>query len=130
MSRTVATTVTEDAGNADGADRTDRELKAKQRALWALGDYPYVPVDLIAELGPRLVEAVGVRRGQRVLDVAASTGNAAVPAALAGAEVVASDLTLELFDAGRAYPARHGVTSAGSRATPKTCPTPTTASTC
>ena len=39
---------------------------------------------MIAELGPRLVDAVGVRRGERVLDVAAGTGNAAVPAALAG----------------------------------------------
>jgi SAM-dependent methyltransferase len=92
------------------ADVADRELKAKHRALWSLGDYPYVATDLIAELGPRLVDAVGVRRGERVLDVAAGTGNAAVPAALAGAEVVASDLTPELFDAGRAYAARHGVT--------------------
>jgi len=96
--------------DAAAADTADRELKAKHRAMWGLGDYPYVATDLIAELGPRLVDAVGVRRGERVLDVAAGTGNASVPAALAGAEVVASDLTPELFDAGRAYAARHGVT--------------------
>lgn len=47
--------------------------------------------------------------GGRPAGVAAGTGNAAVPAALAGAEVVASDLTPELFPAGRAYAARHGV---------------------
>ena len=37
----------------------DRALKAKHRAMWGLGDYPYVATDLIAELGPRLVEAAG-----------------------------------------------------------------------
>lgn len=50
-----------------------------------------------------------MRRGQRVLDVAAGAGNAAIPAAELGAEVVASDLTPELFDAGRAEAAARGV---------------------
>src|SRR3712207_7053291 len=87
----------------------DRALKAKHRAMWALGDYPAVATDLIAELGPELVAASRVRPGDRVLDVAAGTGNAAVPAALTGADVTASDLTPELFVAGRAFAARHGV---------------------
>jgi SAM-dependent methyltransferase len=87
----------------------DRTLKAKHRALWASGDYPAVASELIPELGPRLVTASGVRAGQRVLDVAAGSGNAAVPAAAAGATVIASDLTPELFDAGRAHAARQGV---------------------
>ena len=107
----------------------DRALKAKHRAMWALGDYPAVAIDVIPELGPELVAAAGVRAGDRVLDIAAGTGNAAVPAALTGAYVVASDLTPELFDAGRAFAARHGVESPGRRATPRPCPTPTTAST-
>jgi ubiquinone/menaquinone biosynthesis C-methylase UbiE len=87
----------------------DRALKARHRAIWALGDYPAVARDVIPELGPVLVAAAGVRPGDRVLDVAAGTGNAAVPAALAGAEVVASDLTPELFAAGREFAARAGV---------------------
>ena len=87
----------------------DRALKAKHRAVWAAGDYPSIAADLISELGPVLVEASGVRAGDRVLDVAAGTGNAAVPAALTGAHVTASDLTPELFPAGRAFAARHGV---------------------
>ena len=87
----------------------DRALKAKHRAMWALGDYPAVAIDVIPELGPELVAAAGVRAGDRVLDIAAGTGNAAVPAALTGADVTASDLTPELFDAGRAFAARHGV---------------------
>jgi ubiquinone/menaquinone biosynthesis C-methylase UbiE len=92
------------------ADQTaDQQLKAKHRALWAAGDYPAVATDLIPTLGPTLVEASGVRAGQRVLDVAAGSGNAAIPAAATGASVVASDLTPELFDAGRRIAARRGV---------------------
>ena len=79
----------------------DRALKAKHRAVWAFGDYPRLAHELIAELGPTLVEAAGVRPGERVLDVAAGAGNAAIPAALAGATVVASDLTPELLESGR-----------------------------
>ncbi len=78
----------------------DAALKAKHRAMWALGDYPSVAVDLIPSLGRVLVQAVGVGPGQRVLDVAAGTGNAALPAVQAGAYVVASDLTPELLSAG------------------------------
>jgi SAM-dependent methyltransferase len=92
------------------ADQTaDQQLKAKHRALWAVGDYPAVATDLIPALGPTLVEASGVRAGQRVLDVAAGSGNAAIPAAATGASVVASDLTPELFDAGRRIAAQRGV---------------------
>ncbi len=87
----------------------DRQLKAKHRALWAAGDYPAVAAELIPALGPRLVEACGIGTGQRVLDVAAGSGNAAIPAAEAGAIVTASDLTPELFDAGRAIAAQRGV---------------------
>ena len=79
----------------------DRELKAKHRAMWALGDYPAVAQDVIPSLGPTLVQAANVRPGDRVLDVAAGSGNAAIPAAMAGASVVASDLTPELLESGR-----------------------------
>lgn len=77
------------------------DVKAKHRAMWALGDYPSVAADVIPALGPRLVDACGVHAGQRVLDVAAGSGNAAIPAAQTGADVVASDLTPELLAAGR-----------------------------
>ena len=87
----------------------DRALKARHRAMWALGDYPRLAADLLPELGRTLVEATGVGPGDRVLDVAAGSGNVAVPAAMAGASVVASDLTPELFDAGRARAASEGV---------------------
>lgn len=83
-------------------------VRAKHRALWALGDYPTLAAEVIPALGPVLVEAAGVRPGDHVLDVAAGSGNAAIPAALAGAHVIASDLTPELFDAGRAVAAAAG----------------------
>jgi ubiquinone/menaquinone biosynthesis C-methylase UbiE len=84
-----------------GAVDADRALKARHRSMWASGDYPELARDLIWSLGPILVDAVGVRAGDRVLDVAAGSGNASIPAALAGATVTASDLTPELFEAGR-----------------------------
>jgi len=79
----------------------DRALKQKHRAMWASGDYPALASELLLDLGAILVEACGVRARQRVLDVAAGSGNAAIPAAMMGAKVIASDLTPELFDAGR-----------------------------
>ncbi len=91
-----------------GAVDTDRLLKAKHRAMWALGNYPELATDLISGLGPALVNACKVRRGDRVLDVAAGSGNAAIPAALIGASVVASDLTPELFESGRSQAAARG----------------------
>jgi SAM-dependent methyltransferase len=87
----------------------DQALKAKHRAMWALGDYPAVAADIIPELGAVLVEACGVGPRHRVLDVAAGSGNAAIPAAKAGASVVACDLTPELLDAGRVIASRLGV---------------------
>jgi SAM-dependent methyltransferase len=92
-----------------GGVDADRALKAKHRAMWALGDYPALAAEVVAGLGPALVDAVGVAPGERVLDVAAGSGNAAVPAALAGATVVASDLTPALLDAGRRSAEARGV---------------------
>ena len=78
----------------------DAELKARHRAMWASGDYPRMVETFLTPLGPRLVEASGVTAGERVLDVAAGTGNASLPAAARGARVTASDLTPELLAAG------------------------------
>ena len=86
----------------------DSELKARHRSMWASGDYASMVETFLLPLGPRLVEACDIGPGMRVLDVAAGTGNAAVPAALTGAEVVASDLTPELFEAGRQFAKEQG----------------------
>jgi SAM-dependent methyltransferase len=88
---------------------TDAQLKAKHRAMWASGDYPAVAAEAIPATGPRLVDFTGVQAGDRVLDIAAGSGNASIPAARRGAAVVASDLTPELFDAGRRRAEEAGV---------------------
>jgi ubiquinone/menaquinone biosynthesis C-methylase UbiE len=90
------------------ASDTDRALKSAHRAMWALGDYDRFARATVWELGPVMVEACGIRRGQHVLDVAAGTGNVAIRAAIAGASVVASDLTPEHFEAGRRTAASMG----------------------
>ena len=87
----------------------DRQLKARHRAIWALGNYPDIAEKLTFDLGRVLVAAAGIEPGARVLDVAAGSGAVAVPAAEAGGRVVAADLTPELFGAGRAYAAARGV---------------------
>jgi SAM-dependent methyltransferase len=87
----------------------DTELKARHRTMWASGDYPGMVETFLLPLGPRLVEACGIGPGMRVLDVASGTGNAAIPAAQTGADVVASDLTPELLEAGRARAEAEGL---------------------
>jgi ubiquinone/menaquinone biosynthesis C-methylase UbiE len=91
-----------DAMTSDG-------YKATTRAMWALGDYHTFAKRTVWELGPVLVSACGVGPGQRVLDVATGTGNVAIRAAEAGADVVASDLTPENFEAGRREARDRGV---------------------
>ncbi|MGH3037832.1 MAG: class I SAM-dependent methyltransferase [Gaiellaceae bacterium] len=91
------------------AQELDREHKAAERAMWALGDYHRFALETVWEIGPVLVEACGVSAGQRVLDVAAGTGNVAIRAAEAGASVVAADLTPENFEAGRRAARERGV---------------------
>lgn len=88
---------------------TDSELKARHAKMWASGDYPWMVTEFLLPLGPRLVDACGIGPGDRVLDVAAGTGNASIPAAQRGARVTASDLTPELLEAGAARPEAAGL---------------------
>jgi ubiquinone/menaquinone biosynthesis C-methylase UbiE len=84
-------------------------IKQKHRAMWALGDYDAVATQVITELGRTLADAAGVTPGTRVLDVAAGSGNVSLPAAAAGAKVVATDLTPELLETGRQRAAEQGL---------------------
>ena len=88
---------------------SDSELKARHRAMWASGDYPDMVETFLLPLGPKLVEACGISPGNVVLDVAAGTGNASIPAAKTDAQVTASDLTPELLEAGRARAESEGL---------------------
>jgi len=75
----------------------DDHTRAANQTVWALGDYALMAEEVMAPLGPILVEAAGIGPGMRVLDVAAGTGNISIPAAATGAEVVSSDLTPDLL---------------------------------
>lgn len=77
--------------------------------VWSTGDYADVCERMIPRLGERLVELAGVHAGQRVLDVAAGSGNAALPAAAAGARVTALDITPALLEAGAERAAAAGL---------------------
>jgi SAM-dependent methyltransferase len=98
MTTTSSTTTTDDAA-----------LKARHRAMWALGDYHAVATEIIADLGPTLVAACDIGPGHHVLDVAAGSGNVAIPAAATGAHVIATDLTPELLEQGAVDADRVGV---------------------
>jgi len=100
----------------------DSELKVRHRTMWGLGNYPIVATDVIAPLGPTLVEAAGIAPGQRVLDIAAGSGNVAIPAARLGADVTASDLSPELLATGEAQAAVAGVSLAWEEADAENLP--------
>jgi SAM-dependent methyltransferase len=75
----------------------------------ASGDYPQVADDIVGDLGTILVTACRVGAGDRVLDVGAGSGNAAIQAARVRARVVASDLTPALLEAGQAKAVAEGL---------------------
>jgi hypothetical protein len=115
--------------HSDTAAQADKALKDKHRAMWARGNYPAVAAEIIPDLGAVLVSAVGVSAGDRVLDVAAGSGNAAIPAALAGATVVACDLTPELLGRVESWPRRRARGYGGNKLTRRHCPIRTPSST-
>ena len=88
----------------------DDHARATHRAIWALGDYALMAEEVMAPLGPVLVDATGIGPGVRVLDVAAGSGNISLPAAKAGATVVSTDLTPELLQRSQARAAAQGLT--------------------
>jgi len=75
-------------------------IKARQQATWASGDFAVIGTTLQI-VGESLAEAVDVRAGERVLDVAAGNGNATLAAARRFAEVTSTDYVPALLDKGR-----------------------------
>ena len=73
------------------------ELTARQQQMWATGDFHRIGVAQIG-VGERLVRSLGVRAGQRVLDVAAGAGNTALAAARRFANVTATDYVPDLLE--------------------------------
>ena len=80
---------------------TLEQVKAKQQQTWSSGDYGRIAW-LTNPLADVLVEAVDLRPGARVLDVASGTGNVALAAARRFARVTSTDYVPALLDVGRA----------------------------
>jgi SAM-dependent methyltransferase len=83
-------------------------VKAKQQAAWSAGDYAVVGTTL-QMVGESLCEALDLRAGERVLDVAAGNGNATLAAARRWCEVVSTDYVPALLARGRARASAEGL---------------------
>jgi ubiquinone/menaquinone biosynthesis C-methylase UbiE len=75
-------------------------LKARQQAMWASGDFAVIgsTLQIVGEL---LCEAVDLRAGESVVDVAAGNGNATLAAARRFAAVTSTDIVPALLERGR-----------------------------
>jgi SAM-dependent methyltransferase len=83
-------------------------VKARQQQVWASGDYAAVAARIVP-MAEHLAEAAGLRPGDRVLDVATGSGNAAVAAARYGCEVIGVDYVPGLLERARARAAAEGL---------------------
>ena len=84
-------------------------VKTRQRAAWSTGNYAVVGTTLQI-VGENLCEALDLRSGARVLDVAAGNGNATLAAARRWCDVVSTDYVSSLLESGRARAQAEGLT--------------------
>jgi SAM-dependent methyltransferase len=98
-------------------------LKSKQQVTWSSGDYAVVGAT-IQIVGENLCEALDLRAGQKVLDVAAGNGNATLAAARRWCEVTSTDYVPALLARGRARAQAEGWTIAFKEADAEALPFP------
>lgn len=84
------------------------DFKQGQRKMWSTGDFPTIATT-IQGASDVTIDRLGVESGQDLLDVATGSGNAAIPAALAGARVVGLDQVPELLEAAQRRAEEAGV---------------------
>jgi ubiquinone/menaquinone biosynthesis C-methylase UbiE len=95
--------------NHDQQPSVDLEaLKKRQHSAWSSGDYAIVGTTLQI-VGEDLCEALDMRSGQKVLDVAAGNGNVTLAAARRWCDVVSTDYVSELLERGRARAKAEGL---------------------
>ena len=83
-------------------------IKTRQQAAWSAGDYAVIGTTLQI-VGESLCEALDLRAGQSVLDVAAGNGNATLAAARRWCEVASTDYVAALLERGRARASAEGL---------------------
>ena len=103
-------------------------IKRRQQAAWSAGDYAVIGTTLQI-VGETLCEALDLRAGQRVLDVAAGNGNATLAAARRWCDVTSTDYVGALLERARARASAEGSRCSSSRPTPRTSSSRTAAST-
>jgi ubiquinone/menaquinone biosynthesis C-methylase UbiE len=93
--------VVTESQNRQSAGNVDlKALKSRQQAAWSSGDYAVIGTTLQI-VGEELCEALDVRAGQKVLDIAAGNGNASLAAARRWCDVVATDYVPALLERAR-----------------------------
>jgi ubiquinone/menaquinone biosynthesis C-methylase UbiE len=110
MSQTQA--ITEDKPKNQGAAPAIPDLaalKARQQVAWSSGDYAIVGTTLQI-VGEELCEALDLRAGHKVLDVAAGNGNVSLAAAHRWCDVISTDYVPSLLERGRARASAEGLT--------------------
>jgi len=85
------------------------QVKTRQQAAWSTGNYAVIGTTLQI-VGESLCEALDLRAGMRVLDVAAGNGNATLAAARRWCEVTSTDYVPSLLESGRARAQAEGHT--------------------
>jgi ubiquinone/menaquinone biosynthesis C-methylase UbiE len=98
MSPTSATETTQASPSTAPADLT--AVKTRQQGAWSSGDYAIVGTTLQI-VGEELCEALDLRAGRTVLDVAAGNGNVSLAAARRWCQVVSTDYVPALLERGR-----------------------------
>ena len=88
-----------------------KAIKTRQQGAWSSGDYAIVGTTLQI-VGEDLCEALDVRSGQKVLDVAAGNGNVSLAAARRWCDVTSTDYVGALLERGRTRAAAEGLTIA------------------
>jgi SAM-dependent methyltransferase len=94
--------------NAQAPQVDLKALKTRQQGAWSSGDYAIVGTTLQI-VGEELCEALDLRSGQKVLDVAAGNGNATLAAARRWCDVVSTDYVPSLLERGRVRAAADGL---------------------
>lgn len=85
-----------------------KALKARLKTTWSAGDFGRIAQAYEARAAEFIAD-LGIRAGERLLDVACGTGNLAIPAARAGARVTGVDLAPKLVAQARARAAAEGL---------------------
>ena len=109
MTTATATAANPVKRDANAAQSDLAAIKTRQQAAWSSGDYAVVGTTLQI-VGEELCEALDLRAGRKVLDVAAGNGMVSLAAARRWCEVVSTDYVPSLLERGRARASAEGLT--------------------